>query len=166
MKNTFTALLAGLLLAALVTSTACRQKADTTAAATTPAKHEHHPPHGGTPVVLGDEVYHLELVRDASTGRLQAFVFDGELENFIRSAAGSFEVVATVGGEARTLRFSAVANPATGETAGDSSLFEAQADWLKTTANFDAVLTTLTVQGSVFSQVKFNFPQGNDTDGK
>src|ERR1035438_8875229 len=56
-----------------------------------PHKHEHHPPHGGTPVVLGDEAYHIELVLDASAGTLQAFVLDGELENFIRSAAPSFE---------------------------------------------------------------------------
>ncbi len=29
-------------------------------------KHEHHAPHGGTAVVLGDEQYHLEFVRDAA----------------------------------------------------------------------------------------------------
>src|ERR1022692_4220466 len=58
-----------------------------TASSGQPHKHEHHPPHGGTPVVLGDEAYHIELVLDASAGTLQAFVLDGELENFIRSAA-------------------------------------------------------------------------------
>jgi hypothetical protein len=41
-----------------------------------PHKHVHHPPHGGTPVVLGDEVYHLELVLDTPNGVLQAYVFD------------------------------------------------------------------------------------------
>ena len=166
MKTALTALITGLLLASLVCSSACRQKSDATTATTSPAKHEHKPPHGGTPVVLGDEVYHLELVRDAATGRLQAFVMDGELEHFIRSAAGSFEVVATVGGEAKVLRFLPVANPATGETLGDTSLFETQSDWLKTTAEFDAVLTSITVQGRVFSAVKFDFPKGNDTDSK
>jgi hypothetical protein len=128
------------------------------------AKHEHHPPHGGTPVVLGDEIYHLEFVRDAEAGRLSAYILDGEMENFIRSAAPSFEIVATVGGERRPLVLQAVANPATGETVGSTSLFEATADWLKTTPTFDAVLTTLDIRGSVFSAVPFNFPKGNDKD--
>ena len=166
MKTSLTALIAGLLMTALVFSSACRQKSDATAASAKPPKHEHHPPHGGTPVVLGDEVYHVELVLDADAGKLQAFVLDGELENFIRSAAPSFEVVATVNGESRTLIFTPVANPATGETAGDTSLFEAQADWLKTTGDFDAVLKAVEIRGTIFSGVKFNFPKGNDEDSK
>jgi len=39
-------------------------------------KHEHKPPHGGAPVVLGDEEYHVELVLDAPAGKLDAYVFD------------------------------------------------------------------------------------------
>ncbi len=166
MKISLTALIAGLLMTAFVFSSACRQKSEATAASAKPAKHEHHPPHGGTPVVLGDEVYHVELVLDAPAGKLQAFVLDGELENFIRSTAPSFEVVAAVNGESKTLVFLPVANPATGETVGDTSLFEAQADWLKSTKEFDAALKTLTVRGTVFSEVKFNFPKGNDEDAK
>ena len=59
------------------------------AAAGAPPHHHHHPPHGGTPVVLGNEDYHLELVLDGSTGRLQAYVLDGEMEDFVRSSAPS-----------------------------------------------------------------------------
>jgi hypothetical protein len=164
MKKATITLISGLLLILMMVTTACDPKSGTAVTDTQPPKHEHHPPHGGTPVVLGDEIYHLELVRDESTGKLQAFVFDGELENFIRSAASSFEVVATVGGVSKTLVFRAVANPATGETPGDSSLFEAQADWLKSTSQFDAVLKTLTVRGTTFTDVRFNFPKGNDDD--
>ena len=98
------------------------------------------------------------------TPTADAYVLDGEMENFIRSAAPSFEIVATVGGERRPLVLQAVANPATGETVGSTSLFEATADWLKTTPSFDAVLTTLDIRGSVFSAVPFNFPKGNDKD--
>jgi hypothetical protein len=105
-------------------------------------------------------------VLDADAGTLQAFVLDGELEHFIRSAAPSFEVTATVDGGPRTLVFMPVANPATGETAGDTSLFEARADWLKTTRSFDAVLKTIDVRGKAFSAVKFNYPRGNDDDAK
>lgn len=142
--------------------TACTKNNPTSA--DLPHKHEHHPPHGGTPVVLGEEIYHLELVRDAPGGRLDLYALDGEMENFIRVSAPSFEVIATVGGEKRSLVFRAVASPATGETVGDTSHFEAQADWLKTTPSFDAVLPAINVRGTAFANIAFNFPKGNDTD--
>lgn len=135
-----------------------------TAKALAPAKHEHHAPHDGTAVVLGDEIYHLELVLDAAAGKLQAYVLDGEMENFIRCPAPSFEVIATVNGEKRPLLFQAVADAATGEKVGDTALYETQADWLKSTPKFDAVLTALTVRGTPFTAVRFNFPLGNDHD--
>lgn len=163
MKPVKLILLLLLIPAALVTG--CGRKAsEATTAAKPPPKHEHKPPHGGTPVVLGDEVYHVELVRDAVTGTLQAFVFDGELENFIRSSMPSFEIDATVNGVPQVLVLHAVANAATGETVGDTSLFEGQADWLKTAKEFDAVLKSITVRGTTFNDVQFNFPKGNDKD--
>lgn len=120
--------------------------------------HEHHAPHGGTPVVLGDEAYHLELVADAGRGVLQAFVLDGHMENFIRCNAASFEIIATAAGEKRPLLFLPVGDPATGEKPGDTSLFEARADWLKTTPRFDGVLTQLVIRGTTFGGVNFTFP--------
>jgi hypothetical protein len=129
-----------------------------------PAKHEHKAPHNGTPVVLGNEACHLELVRDAASGTLQAYVLDGEMENFIRANTPSLEIVATVNGAPQTLVLKPVANAVTGETVGDTSLFETKADWLKTTAQFDATLKTITVRGTTFTDVKFNFPKGNDKD--
>jgi hypothetical protein len=134
-------------------------------AAEPPARHHHHPPHGGTPVVLGDEQYHLELVLDPAAGTLQAYVLDGEMENFVRSTAPSIEVAATVNGTQRVLELAAVANPVTGEAVGDSALFEATADWLRSPPPFDAVLRTITIRGTTFTNVRFNFPKGNDTDG-
>jgi hypothetical protein len=124
--------------------------------------HEHHAPHAGTPVVLGHEEYHLELVRDAATGKLAAYILDGEMEEFIRVKASAFDVEATVGGERRPLTFQAVANSATGETVGDTSCFEVQADWLRTTASFDATLAMLKIKNTTFLKVAFNFPKGND----
>ena len=153
--------------AALLLATACTKRdphAGHDHAAATPAQHEHQAPHGGTPVVLGREAYHLELVRDAATGKLSAYLLDGEMENFVRVAAPAFEITATVAGTKQALTLTAVANPATGEKIGDTSLFEAQADWLKTTPAFDATLTTLTIRGTTFAAVPFNFPKGNDHD--
>lgn len=154
-----------LLVTCLFLFAACsKQPAPSATAATAPVKHEHKAPHAGTPVVLGDEAYHLELVRDADAGKLTAYVLDGEMEEFVRAKAASFEVVATVGGAKQTLTFRAIANAATGETVGNSSQFEATADWLKTTATFDGTLTTLEIKGTTFAAVAFNFPKGNDKD--
>lgn len=148
---------------AILLTSACSKETVTTGTAA-PAKHEHHPPHRGTPVVLGDELYHLEFVRDAAAGTLQAYVLDGELENFVRCAMPAFEIVAVVNGTPTTLVFQAVANPATGETVGDTALFEAHADWLKDTNEFNATLKAITVRGATFNEVAFNFPEGNETD--
>ncbi len=153
-----------LLLVPVVLLTGCAKSAPASAAVPPSAKHEHHPPHGGTPVVLGDNAYHVELVLEAGTGKLSAYVLDGDMENFIRSAVPSFEISVLVNGEMKALTLRAVANPATGETVGDSSLFEAQADWLKTTKTFDGVIKSLAIRGTTFTDVDFDFPEGNDKD--
>jgi hypothetical protein len=124
--------------------------------------HEHTPPHGGTAVVLGDEQYHLELVRDAATGRLQAYVLDGHMDNFVRLTNESFQLTAKLPGKSEPLVFRAVTTTTTGEKVGDTALFEAQAGWLKTTTNFDAVIESLVVRGARFENVSFNFPAGNE----
>ena len=162
-RHPLSALVSAALLAGLIA--ACNKTADTPAATPpTVHKHEHHPPHGGTPVVLGEEAYHLELVRDAAAGKLQAYVLDGEMENFIRSADPSLQIVAFVNGKKEPLELKAVADLATGEKVGDTSLFEGQADWLKTTGEFDATLIGITIRGTKFDNVPFNFPKGNDKD--
>ena len=126
------------------------------------AKHAHTAPHGGTLVELGEHAFNLEFVRNAAAGKLTAYLLDGHAENFIRIYAASFEVVIKGGTVPRTLTFKSVANTATGEMVGDTSQFEAQADWLKTTATFDAMLTSLEIRGTTFSAVAFNFPKGRE----
>ncbi len=128
--------------------------------------HEHKPLHGGTPVELGQEEYHLELVLDTASGKMQAYVMDGELENFIRITNEAFEVSAKIPAQTETLTFKAVPNSATGEKVGDTSLFETQADWLKTTRQFDAVLKQIIIRGKTYESVPFNFPNGNDAEEK
>jgi hypothetical protein len=123
--------------------------------------HHHDPPHGGTGVVLGDEEYHVEFVLDEGAGRLQAYVLSAHMENFVRISADSFVVTAKLPGREETLIFKPVANSATGETVRNTSLFEAQADWLKTNKTFDAVLKELTIRGKRYENVAFNFPKGN-----
>jgi hypothetical protein len=153
---------AAIILAAVAAAGGCSKAP---APASAPARHhEHHPPHGGTPMVLGDEVYHLELVLDAQAGVLQAYVLDGEMENFVRCAAPSIVVDAMVGGKPESVALEPVANAATGETAGDTALFEGRADWLVGARDFDGAVRSVTVRGTTFSGVTFNFPRGNDSD--
>ncbi len=141
----------------------CGGKPDsTTAASGTPHSHEHKPPHGGTPIVLGHEEFHLELVRDAAAGKLTAYVMDAELENYVRSTATTFDVDVVASPDGHGLVFRAIPNSATGEIVGDTAQFEAQADWLKTTSNFDAVLRSIPVRTKFYTNVSFNFPKGND----
>lgn len=117
------------------------------------AKHAHTAPHGGNLVEIGDHAYNVELLRDAATGKLTAWILDGHAENFVRIKAPSIELVATVAGAKQTLTLAAVANPATNEKVGDTSQFEATADWLKTTATFDAVIPTLVIKDTPFNAI-------------
>jgi len=123
------------------------------------------PPHGGTPVALGDD-YQIEWVLDATAGKLQAYVLDGEMENFVRITPPSFDVTAKWPGREEVLHFAAIANTATGEKVGSTSLFEAQADWLKTNKTFDAVIREINVQGTIYTNVAFSFPKGTAADEK
>jgi hypothetical protein len=127
-----------------------------------PRLHRHHPPHGGTPVVLGDEAFHLELVRDPGAGTLRAYVLDGEMEAFVRIRASRLILEVERGGGKASLVLVPVADPATGETVGDTSLFEARAGWLKTTDTFQGVFRDLTIRDQAFKAVAFTFPDGND----
>jgi hypothetical protein len=148
----------------LLSVSACSKSSEdqpTTAAHGHSHAHTHTPPHGGTAVVLGDEAYHVEFVRDPASGSLAAYLLDAHMENFIRTDVPVFEVTATVDGESRSLVFRAVANAATGETIGDTSQFEAQADWLKTKGSFEATLKSLPIRGQAFDNVAFHFPAGN-----
>jgi len=124
--------------------------------------HEHTAPHGGTLVVLGRETHHLELVLDREQGRLDAYVLDGHAENFVRVATQSFVVEAEVGNTKETLRFLAVENKATGETVGDTSQFQASAEWIKSVRSFNARLVSLPVRGSSYTNIGFEFPKGNE----
>ena len=123
-------------------------------------QHAHAAPHGGTLIELGEHAFNVELVRDAATGKLTAYLLDGHAENFVRVSAPSFEITATVAGAKKTLTLVAVANAATGEKVGATSQFEATADWLKTTAGFNGVITALTIRDNAFKGVAFTFTQG------
>lgn len=122
--------------------------------------HHHEPPHGGTAIDLGDEDAHLEFVLDAAAGKLTCYVLKPHMSGFQRITQEAIELAAQVNGKAEPLTLKAVANAATGEKAGDTSQFEAQADWLKTAKSFDVELKAIQVRGKDYTALKFNFPKG------
>jgi hypothetical protein len=128
--------------------------------------HHHTPPHGGTPVILGNEDYHLEFVLDAANGKIQAYVLDGHMDKFIRLTNESFTVTAKLVGKPETLVFRAVPNAATGEKVGDTSQFEAQAEWLKAATAFAAELDELTVRRKKFAKIPFTVSKENKPAAK
>jgi hypothetical protein len=120
--------------------------------------HVHVAPHGGTLVEIGDHAYNVELLRDAATGKLTAWILDAHAENFIRLKAPSLALIAMPGGKFTPLTLAAVANPATSEKVGDTSQFEVQADWLKTAGSFSGIFN-VEINGTKFEQVPYHLPQ-------
>ncbi len=118
----------------------------------------------GTPVELGREDYHVELVLDRESGLLQVYVLDGEMENFVRCQAPSIEIRTTVGGREETLVLKAVPNSETGETVGDTALYQGPAGVAKAAGTFEGVLREITIRGTTYTDVKFSFPKGNDPE--
>jgi len=74
----------------------------------------------------------------------------------------SFEVLARLDGGEQTLQFNAITNLATGETVGDTALFRAEAEWIDTHPEFDAEIVSIEIRSTVFENVEFHFPKGND----
>lgn len=127
--------------------------------------HHHVAPHGGVLVELGDHQFNLELKFDEKRGVLQAWVLDGHAENFVRVPAHGFEVEAVAGDKGRLLDFVAVADAMTGETVGDTALFEVEATWLRTAKAFDGRIKAITVRGVIFTDVAFRYSTPNEDHG-
>lgn len=137
---------------------ACTKRDGTSPTPNAAPSHAHVAPHGGTLVELGDHVYVLEFVRDRNAGKLTAYLLDAHAENFIRTDAPAVALVVTVGGAEHALALQPVANSATGETAGNTSQFEAQADWLKGAAPVEGRLPSLQIHGRTFREITFRVP--------
>ena len=119
--------------------------------------HAHVAPHGGTLVEVGEHRYNVELVRDSTAGRLTAYILDAHAENFVRLKATEIAFVAMPAGQFTPLKLRAVANPATGETVGNTSQFEVEAAWLKTAPAFSGIFT-VEINGMTFRDVEYAVP--------
>lgn len=134
--------------------------------------HHHHAetgPHQGTLVAIGEDAAHLEILLDAETGKLTAYVLDGEAKNTVAIKQATLELGVSIGqGDAakkkgelpdvHTITLTAVAPNEQGEATG----FTGHSDELKGAKEFDAALSTITVAGKEHNGVSFNFPKGNE----
>ncbi|MGE5192048.1 MAG: hypothetical protein ACM3U2_06055 [Deltaproteobacteria bacterium] len=140
--------------------------------------HEHHHhhaekgPHDGALVAIGEDDAHVEVVLDADSGTLKAYVLDGEAEKAVAIKQASLQLAVTLrkGDEGKEqagipedaviVTLSAV-SPADDGTASE---FEGQSDELKGAEKFAANLTAVTVGGKSFKNVAFKYPEGNEED--
>lgn len=121
---------------------------------------EQAPPHGGTPVLVADDEFHLELVLDPVAAKMQAYVLDGHLERYVQVPETNFVIVAKSGGSTEQLTFQRVPEPGSGTVPATSALFEARAEWLRTTREFEGSIPTITLNGKTHLNVSFPFPKG------
>ncbi len=124
-------------------------------------KHEHTAPRGGALVGLGEEFAHLEIVLDEKTGKITAYVLDGEVEKSIQIAQETIEIEIEKPKKV-SLELAAVENALTGEKKGATSEFSTESDELKELKDFDAIIKSVKVKGKEFTEEKFNFPKGNE----
>jgi hypothetical protein len=125
--------------------------------------HEHRAPHGGNLVEIGEEFAHIELVLDAKSGKLTAYVLDGEAEKSVRIAQKILKLqINTTKGSPITLQLKAVTNPLTGDKTGDSSEFAVTSAKLRNLKKFTGWVEQATVFGKVFKKLEINFSCGNE----
>jgi len=129
-----------------------------------PPVHEHQAPHKGALVELGDEAAHVELTFDSATGKVTAYVLDGEAENPVRIVQDALHLSLRAPA-AIELDLSAVANPLTGEKVGDTSQFEGTSEMLVGATSFAGALKTITARGVKFDDAPVAYP-GDDAKEK
>ena len=124
--------------------------------------HEHHPPHHGTLVVLGEEFSHVEFLLDPASGKLDAFVLDGEAENPVRISQPSLQVLVKDKKKDWVLQLKPVANALTGETKKSTSQYEVVSPKLKGVSRFQGSIVYIDAKGTKFKNVWFLYPEGNE----
>ena len=122
------------------------------------SEHTHDARHGGIAVVLGDEEFHVEFTHGEAPGVLQAYVFDGHMENYVRSAMPAFSATVLDGDLSLPVVFAAIADTATGETVGDTALFEATAAGLHGRPAVTLHVPELVVRGITYNNIKAEVP--------
>ena len=122
--------------------------------------HVHVAPHGGQLVEVGEHGagFNLELVLHPD-GFLQIYVLDAHAENFVRIPAYSmtFEIQ-DINNSTKQILCEAVEDPATGETAGNSSLFTST-ERIQEFIPFKGVFTQLDIMEFSYENLSFELSE-------
>jgi hypothetical protein len=116
------------------------------------AAHEHKAPRGGVLVEVGEEFAHVEFLHEPASGRLIAYVLDGEADLAVRLPQESFQIQLKSG---EVILLSGVGSPLTGESPGDTSQFEGVAVALQGVSSFEGNIVALVVKGQRFENIPF-----------
>ena len=127
---------------------------DHAAEAESHAAHVHAAPHGGDLHVLIEEGAHLELVHDAQTGELTAYVLGAHADTPLRVTQPSLSLGFPEHMGDHGFLLEAVANPLTGETVGDTSEFHVQDPMLVGLDIQLVVVDEIEVLGQTFTDLK------------
>ncbi|MCP3917996.1 MAG: hypothetical protein GY711_20810 [bacterium] len=126
--------------------------------------HLHEAPHGGALAVLSAEFANAEIVVRPSVGALDVYLFDGHVENSVRSSQESIALELSIGGETVAAEAQAVASTLSGETVGDTSHFSFEDDRLKGVKDFEGTIQRVQVLGQIFDQTRFSWPVNRYAD--
>lgn len=125
--------------------------------------HHHTAPNGGTLVEIGDHSGNLEFKFNRKKGLLKVWLLDGCAENYVRSDQKEFAIQLIsrhLDGEHEqsmlTLKLKAKANLLTGETLGDTSLFQIKDKRLKNAKRIKGMVPELIYKDATFKQLYFD----------
>jgi hypothetical protein len=122
--------------------------------------HPSSPPHGGTPVQIGDHGFHLELVHDSIDRTMFAYVLDDHMDKYVDVPPTSFELIARTAGQEHRLIFNPVTN-APAASNSRTSVFSAPAPGFTSVTNFEGVIPKIVLDGKSFENVTFSYPKGS-----
>ena len=117
--------------------------------------HIHQPLRGGVLMELGKHGsgYNLEILQNHED-QLEIFILDAHAENYVRIAQPSIELTLTDSNQ--TMSLGAIADPATGETVGNSALFRTESNISKNIP-LQGILRSLKIGSKTYTDQPFEF---------
>ena len=117
--------------------------------------HIHQPLRGGVLMELGKHGsgHNLEILQNTND-QLEIFILDAHAENYVRISQPSIELTLTDSNQ--TMSLGAVADPATGETVGNSALFRTESNISKNIP-LQGILRSLKIGSKTYTDQPFEF---------
>jgi hypothetical protein len=120
-----------------------------------PEEESHHHVHsslmGGTLIEIGDHAFNIEFLKKEN-GVWSLYILDAHAENFVRIKSPQINAFWVDGGLKTPIQFQAIANPATGETVGETSQFDFEA--IDANASGEILIPSLKISTKEFVDVR------------